>query len=229
MKGKILFALMIVGILVFAGIAVGVAYSKYGDVTTKVVMDDGLTCTINGKEVKDGDTITVNLQSTKLKVCVDTEKATRIACTGWWQSSNDRITFQDGTDEEQTCAEFTIKFSMATHFDGSIYIDRCDKEMDHDAIDLYLECDYDLITVKIGDKELSEKDSNIYYRDDIDITVTFKDGKVHDLHWYGSYKNYLDVVEHKFNETGRWSSGTIHLDNDNYFATAYGHMHIDID
>ena len=99
MKGKILFALMIVGILVFAGIAVGVAYSKYGDVTTEVVMDDGLTCTINGKEVKNGDTITVNLQSTKLNVCVNTEKATRIACTGWWQSSNDRITFQDGTDE----------------------------------------------------------------------------------------------------------------------------------
>ena len=228
MKGKILFALMIVGILVFAGTAIGVNYSKYGDVTTEVVMDDGLTCTINGKEVKNGDTVTVNLQFTKLKVCVEAEKATRIACSGWWNSSDDRITFQDGTNDEKTCAEFTIEFGKATHFDGSIYIDNCDKEMDHDPICLSLICDFDLITVKIGDKELTEYDS-IYYRDDIDITVIAKDGKVHDLHWYGSYKNYLDVVEHKFNETGRWSSGTIHMVCDNYFATAHGSMHIDVD
>ena len=227
MKGKVLFALMIVGILLFAGIALCVNYANYGDVTTQVLLDDGLTCTINGKEVKDGDTVTVGLEYAKLKVCVSSDTAALIACSGNWKSDSDRVTYDDGTSDTTKHAEFTIDFGKAVHFDGWIFIDNCNSEMDHDAIDLYLDYD-DGITVKlIGNGYLSG--DTLIYKEDIDLEITANDGQEHDFHWYGSYKNHYDVVEHKINDTGHWSVGTIHLVCDNYMATAHGKLTIDVD
>lgn len=227
MKGKILFALMIVGILLFAGIAIGVNFSKYGDVTTEVALDDGLTCTINGKEVNNGDTITVDMQFAKLNVCVTSDAAAKLACTGSWASGSDRVTFSDGTSEDATYAEFTIDFHKAVHFDGMIFIDKGVDDLDHDPIILYFEYD-DSITVKLWGKVVPSG-SDLCYKQDIDLEVTTNDGQEHDLHWYGSYKNQYDNFPKTIDDSGHWSTGTIHLECDNYFATASGRLTIDVD
>ncbi len=227
MKGKILFALMIVGILLFAGLAICVNYAKYGDVTTEVLLDDGLTCTINGKEVKDGDTVTVGLEYAKLKICVSSNTAALIACSGSWSSDSDRITFSDGTEKSVKNAEFTIDFGKADHFDGRIFIDNGVDDLDHDPISLYFVYD-DAITVKLWGKVIPSG-SDLFYKEDIDLEVTTNDGKLHDLHWYGNYKNQYDNFPKTINDTGRWSTGIIHLECDNYFATATGKLTIDVD
>ena len=226
MKGKILFAFMIVGILVFAGFAVVVNYAKYGEVTTEVALDDGLTCTINGKEVKNGDTVTIGLEFTRLKVCVKSDSAAKIACTGSWASGKDRVTFDDGTSGDEKCAEFTIKFGKAANFNGKIFIDKGSDDLDHDPIILYFQYD-DSITVKLNGNVVASG-TDLYYKDDIDLEVTTNDGLEHDIHWYGSYKNHYDNYPKQIDDSGHWSTGTIHLVCDNYFSTANGTLTIDV-
>lgn len=226
MKGIALSALMIVGILLFAGIAIGVNYSKYGEVTTTVEIDDGLTCTINGKEVSNGDTVTVDLEFCKLKVCVNSDAATLIACSGDWSSDGDRVSFSDGTDSEVTCAEFTIDFGKAASFNGIIVIDKAVDDLDHDPISLYFTYD-DKIVVRLNGNEVASG-TTLWYKEDIDLEVITVDGEEYDIHWYGSYRNHYDTGDKTIDGSGHWSSGTIHLECDNYFSTATGKLTIDV-
>ena len=73
MKGMVLFSLMAAGVILFAGAAIGLSYTKYDELTTTIDLDDGITCTLNGKEVSNGETVTIRQDMGTVRVHLESE------------------------------------------------------------------------------------------------------------------------------------------------------------
>ena len=186
MKGIILSALMVAGILLFAGTAIGLSYAKYDEATTTVILEDGITCTINGKEVGNGDTMNVKMEGGYLNVCARSPDAAVIGYSGQWTSGDRTCTGTDTSGDEVTDFDFKIALSHGS-FTGRVVI----KNMGADElqpIELTFTIDESKVTVVHGGDVIKNGDVFTLIGDD-SFNVTTVDGQKHTIRWDGHWSN----------------------------------------
>lgn len=179
MKGKIIFALMVVGILALAGLCVGLSYNKYDSVSTTFTIDDGITCKVNGKEVASGDTIKYTPDMGKMKICVESEYDQYIGYTGRWTSAQDSVSSSFTDKSVKNSGEFTVNFKHG-EFNGNIKIAFIDSD-DYQTLTMTFNITGDVKVVAEG-VEVVNGDVK-QYNNDIHITVTANDGQKHNIAW----------------------------------------------
>ena len=90
------------------------------DVTTTVMIQDGLTCTINGEPVSNGGTVTTNAEK---KMCIHIESTGNalLAFSGKWVSEKKTVYKDDALTEAAQTADFCIKLDRQD-FTGNLAI-----------------------------------------------------------------------------------------------------------
>ena len=222
MKGTTLFALMIVGILVFAGLCVGLAYHKYDNVTTTLSIDDGITVKIDGIEVKDGETITIDKDLGHFHVEVKSDSNEYIGYAGQWTSGPDHVTVKKTDDYIQHSGEFTIHFGHG-NFKGGLRVAYAGSET-HETITMKYNLGPGL---KVTSNGVEVVDGQIVdYDGDATIVATTLDGQRHYIHheyyWGNDYERGSDTG------TELNTSSTFWLDNMADYAPASGEITVKI-
>ncbi len=219
MKGITILALMTAGFVLFAGIALGVTYAKYDEATTTVTIDNGITCTINGKEVSNGETITVTPDLGSLRIHVESDYALPIGISGGWQSGDDIVTAEcnDATD-------YTVNLGHGK-FVGELMIGFIYDSSDLGAVILTFTITDD-ITVKAGGTTINNGDTYTFNGDG-QIIVTTNDGEKHNVKYNGSWSN-PDGMSGGASGQELNSSVTIYITDMMFFSDGHGTMDIHI-
>ena len=186
MKGSILFSLIIVGILLFAGTAVGLSFTKYDEATTFVKLDNGIRCTINDVEVGDSHAVTVKTRDGYLDVHVESTDPAVIGYSGKWTSGDRSYVSTDTTDSEVTSYDFKILLDRGK-FDGNLAIRNLGAE-DGKTLTLTFFIDEHLY-VQVNSQDVHDNDKITYSGSEIVVSVLTKDGETHDLFLEGRWGN----------------------------------------
>ena len=218
MKGITLFALMAAGFVLFAGIAIGLSYTKYDEITTTVEVGDGITCTINGKEVSNGETITVPADLGALKVHAETDYDLPIIIAGKWTSDSKTV-----SDYRIDAKDMNVNVGIGK-FTGKLIVKFTD-DGDLGAVVLTFTIG-DGITVKCGGDEIKNGDTYTFDGDS-SVIVTTNDGQKHDIKYSGSWSNDYGMSGGASGvELG--TSATIYIVDMMYFGDGHGTMDIHI-
>lgn len=224
MKGKYLFAFMVAGILLFTAVALGTTCTKYDEVNTKVIMDSDITCTINGKTVSNGQTVSVNPNFSLVKICVSSEYDLPIGVAGVWNSDGDTVTASSTDDSIVRSGEVRALFGHGT-YDGTLRV--FFTADDSDLADIILTFTIDSrITVRSQGVTINNGDQFTFHGDST-INVITNDGQRHDISYSGSWSNDCGMSSGASgSELG--SDITIYIEDFIYFDPAYGTMKISI-
>ena len=221
MKGKYLAAIMVAGMLVFIALSLGVTSTKYDEVTTTVIMDDGIACTINGKTVTNGSTVAVNPDFSKIKVHVESNYQLPICIAGIWTSDKETVTGSctDGSIVSSGDLKVTVGHGS---YNGTLRVFFTD---DGDLADIILTFTIGSgITVRSQGITINDGDQFTFH-DDSTINVTTNDGQRHDISYKGSWSNDCGMSSGASgSELG--SEITIYITDMIYFDPAYGTMSI---
>ena len=186
MKGITLATLMVVGIFVLAAGAIGLSYAKYDEATTTVILEDGITCTINGKEVSNGETVTVKLEGGYLNVHAVAPMPMVIGYSGQWTAGDNTCKSTVWTGSEVESYDFKVAINHGK-FTGRMVI----KDLGGDElqpIELKFSIDESKVTVKHGGDVIHDGDTFTIYGDDA-FTATTVDGQKHTINWDGHWSN----------------------------------------
>ena len=218
MRGIVLFSLMAVGFVLFAGAAIGLSYAKYDEVTTVVTIEDGITCTINDRAVSNGEKVTFK-NGEDLKIHIESEYALPISMAGRWTSDTKTVTDYriDGND-------MTVRFGHGI-FDGKLKVAFTKDDGDIAAVVLKFTIGSG-ITAKCGTNEIKDGDTYTFHGDNT-VTVTTNDGARHDVKYNGSWSNEYGMSGGASGqELG--SSVNISIVDMMYFSDGHGTMEIHI-
>ena len=215
---------MAVGILVFAVTAIGLSYAKYDEATTTVFLGDGITCTIDGKEVSNGDTVKAPVKGGYLEVHAESATPAIIGYSGMWTDGDKTCTSSGKTDSEVSESDFKIAFNHGS-FSGRMSI----KNMGIDElqpIELKFTIDESKVTVKHGGDVIHDGDSFTIYGDDA-FSVSTVDGQKHTITWDGRWSN-PDGESSGASGCHYTVSTTITVQDFIYFSKATGTMTVNI-
>lgn len=221
MRGITLFSLMAVGIIVFAGLCVGIAYTKYDKVTTTVSIDDGIIVTISGKEVTDGQTITIDKGVSNIKVEVASSDERYIGYAGYWTSGERTVTTTVKDQSIQYRGEFFVHFGHG-NYKGGLTIAFVPTPVNYQTITMEFTIDSALTVTCNGLPVTSGQ--VIDYTDDMHITVTTKDGQKRDIqysYYWNSSCEYGSGQGEEYNSTIEFT-----VENTAYFEHANGEIKI---
>lgn len=212
---------MAVGIIVFAGLCVGIAYTKYDKVTTTVSIDDGIIVTISGKEVTDGQTITIDKGVSNIKVEVASSYDQYIGYAGYWTSGSHTVQSTVKDESIQYRGEFLIHFGHG-NFTGGLKIAFLSPDMGDQKITMEFTIDSALTVTCNGAAVTSGQ--VIDYTDDLHITVSTKDGQKRDIqysYYWGSSCEHGSGQGEEYNSTINFT-----VENMAYFEHANGEVKI---
>ena len=179
MKGITVFAAIVVGAILLMGLCVGVSYTKYDSVTTTFEIEDGITCTVNGKEVANGDTVTYTPDMGRMKICVESDYDQYIGYTGRWSSSQGSVASSFTEKSVKNTGELVVDFGHGD-YTGNIKIAYIDSD-DYQTLTMTFNITGDVKVVAEG-VEIMNGDVK-QYNTDIHITVTANDGQKHNIDW----------------------------------------------
>ncbi len=184
MKAGIYSALIVVAIVVVAGLAVFLTYEKNNEIETTVHIEDGLECTVNGKSVSDGGTVTV-LNSGKIEIHVESDSAVRVLFEGRWVHEDHVV--EDSRDSETAVESYDIEIEVDKgDYKGTMRIKAGNAD---DLCPVTLTFDYDSskLSASVGGSEVASG-STYSFTSDGEITVTSKTGAA-DIHYDGSWSD----------------------------------------
>lgn len=212
---------------VVAVVGVGVSLIFLGgmndEITTKVSVGEGLTCTINDKEVSDGDEIVLK-ETTELKVCVRSVDSVQIRAAGSWTS--DRNVYGDvyTTASPVKDTDFTFKLNHGK-FCGKLDIINMAADDGNDICPIHLKFTFDESKVKVtsGGTEIKNGDTFTFEGDGY-VSVESKIGRA-SLSYDGSWKNG-DGMSGGARGSNLGTSVGISIMNLMYFSDGYGDMSI---
>lgn len=195
MRGIVLASLMIVGVLVLAGTAIGVTYAKYDEATTEIILEDGINCTIEGKQVSNGDRVTSGLKDGYLNIHAESETPMVIGYSGVWYS-DDRTEIQNGdSNNEVTSYDFRIPFNHGK-YNGKLLIRNMASDAYGYPITMVLHFDESKITVWYGMANSYAHDGQtVHILGDVAFDVHHVDKNNHTFSWNGYWGN--DLGDHK--------------------------------
>lgn len=226
MKETTILAVAVMVALVAAGAAIGVNIMKNDEVTTEVLLDDGMTCTINGKEVANGDTVTVTISSGNMTIHVDSQAQGRLAVTGLWTAEGATASVKQCTDNPVTSADFPAKFIKHGTYKGAIYISNDAADSDIAPIILKFTVDESKVIVKNGGTVIHNNDV-VTFTNDSELQVTTVDGKSHEITYKGTWSNSSGMSSGASgSELG--TSTTIYIVDTMYFDAGNGTMEVGV-
>jgi len=224
MNGKYLAAFMVAGMLVFIALSLGITSCKYDEITSTVIMDDDITCTINGKVVHNGDTVTVNPTFGKVKIHVDSEYALPIGIAGIWKSDKETVTASSTDSSIVQCGEIKAAFGHGT-YTGTVRVFFTADDGDLAPITLTFKISDGLMVRSQG---ISITDgSQFTFDNDSTINVTTTDGQRHNIKYSGSWSNDCGMSSGASGEE-LGEATTIYITDTMYFDPGYGTMTISI-
>ena len=180
---------MVVGILFLAGTALGVTYAKYDEATTEIILEDGITCTINGKEVSNGEKVTSEMKGGYLNVHAESETPIVFGYSGVWYS-DDRADVQNGkSTDEVTSYDFKIPFNHGK-YNGRMVIKNDASDSYGYVITMVLHFDESKMTLWFSfyDDFRHDGDTVHILGDDV-FEVRHVDKQTHDFSWDGYYRD----------------------------------------
>lgn len=222
MKGTTLFVLMIVGILVLAGLCVGLAYHKYDKVTTTVGIDPGITVKIDGIEVKDGETITIDKDLGHFHVEVSSDHEQYIGYAGQWTSGPDNVSVKMKDENIQYYGDFTIHFGHGNYTGGLRIAYISPDELQ--PITMTFSIGQGVKVTSNGTEVIDGQ--QVTYIDDATIVVTALDGQKHDIKWNYSWSSSCESGSGEGSEYN--STMSFSIENMAYFEHAYGTVNISL-
>lgn len=194
MKGIVLTTLMIAGILLFAGTALAVTYTKNDVATTEITLEAGIRCSIDGKDISSGDTITTNLKGGYLNIHVESDTPMVFGYFGEWTSDGTVEIKSGDSSAEVTSYNLQIPFGHGK-YDGSLVIRNNGSDAYGYPISMVMHFDESKINVWFSM-------ANSYRHDGEKVTalgncvfdISHVDGTPHTFKWDGSWGN--DVGDH---------------------------------
>ena len=226
MRATTILAACVAVALVVAVAAVCTNMTKNDQVTTEVLMDDGMTCTINGKEVANGDTVTVSLDMGNMKIHVDSQASGKLAVCGLWSSDDGGASILKNTGKAVTSADFAVKFVKHGTFKGAMYISNDAADGDLAPIILKFTVDESMVTVKNGGTVIHNNDV-VTFTNDSELQVTTVDGKSHEITYKGTWSNSSGMSSGASgSELG--TSTTIYIVDTMYFDAGNGTMEVGV-
>ena len=209
---------MAAGVILFAGAAIGLSYTKYDELTTTIDLDDGITCTLNGKEVSNGETVTIRQDMGTVRIHLESEYPIPIIMGALWKSSDRTIMASSldckGCDVQLGHGDFTGRF--IAHYQG-----------DGDLANVVLKFTIgEGITVSAGGTQINDGDEYTFVGDGT-ITVTTNDGQRHDVKYKGSWSNEYGMSG---GASGNELNSTVSISivDMMYFSDGHGTMEIHI-
>ena len=191
-------------------------------VETTLQIDNGLTCTLNGKAVKDGQTITVPLDNGKITLHVESVVAEKIGYSGKWVSGLITERSMLIIDEMVTKYDFVIEFSHPG-FVGNLAVGYADADDTRPVtVDFTIG---DNLTVMYGTHEIKNGDSYTFYKD-AELTVTTNDGKRHYISHQGEWGNDCEYASDGGTELTE--NLIVYIFDNFYFGDATGYEKIEI-
>ena len=226
MKATTILAACVAVALVVAVAAVCTNMTKNDQVTTEVLMDDGMTCTINGKEVANGDTVTVSLDMGNMKIHVDSQASGKLAVCGLWSSDDGGASILKNTGKAVTSADFAVKFVKHGTFKGAMYISNDAADGDIAPIILKFTVDESKVVVKWGDTVIHNNEV-VTFENDSQLNVTTADGASHNITYSGKWSNSSGMSSGvSGNELG--TSTIIYITDTMYFDAGNGTMDVGV-
>jgi len=224
MKGKYLLAFMVAGILLFTAVALGTTCTKYDEVNTTVIMDSDITCTINGKTVTNGQTVSVNPNFSKVKICVSSEYELPIGVAGIWKSDKETVTASSTDSSIVKSGEIGALFGHGT-YNGTLRVFFTADDSDLADITLTFKITGDIM-VRTEGVSLTDGCQHTFHGDST-INVTTNDGQRHNITYSGSWSNDCGMSSGA-SGNDLATSTTIYITDMIYFDPAYGTMTISI-
>jgi len=212
---------MVVGVIVIAGFCVGLSYIKYDNVTTTFSIDDGITVSVGGKDITDGQTITLDKGVSNIKVEVASSYDQYIGYAGYWTSGKDTVSSTVKDESVQYRGEFTIHFGHG-NYSGNMKIAFLSPDMDNQKITMEFTIDPALTVTCNGAAVTSGQ--VLDYTDDLHITVTTKDGQKRDIqysYYWGSSCEHGSGQGEEYNSTIEFT-----VENMAFFEHANGEVKI---
>ena len=136
-----------------AGCAIFFLGGMNDEITTVVAIEDGMTCTIDGKAVSNGEQIVIKEKS-KLDVHVESADAVRIGAAGNWASEKNEYGKVFTTDSAAKKADFTFELNHGKFTGGLLVYNAI--QTDDESCTLYLQFNFDesAATVSCGGTEI---------------------------------------------------------------------------
>ena len=191
------------------------------DVTTTVTVNDGLTCTINGDPVTDGQTVKVNAEK-KIRIHIESESNALLAFSGKWTSEKKDVTKSDELTEAAKTADFCFKLDRQD-FNGSMIIYIAGEDGDLAPINLTVKMDESKVKVTYAGSLVKNGDV-ISFPDTGHFTIESKIGRAN-IHYDYSWSN-----DYGMSGSGSWdelnTSITGTVENMCYFSTGTGTLNI---
>ncbi len=226
MRETTILAVAVVVAMVAAGAAIGMNIMKHDEITTEVLMDDGMTCTINGTEVANGDTVTLSLTGGAMSVHIDSQIHGKIAVCGLWASDSASTSVLKSTDSAATAADFHVRFVRHGTYKGAMYISNDAADGDLAPIILKFTVDESMVTVKNGGTVIHNNDV-VTFTNDSELQVTTVDGKSHEITYKGTWSNSSGMSSGASgSELG--TSTTIYIVDTMYFDAGNGTMEVGV-
>ena len=196
-------------------------FVKDKEVTTTVIVQDGLTCTINGEPVTNGQVITTNADN-KIRIHIESEGNAFLAFSGSWHSDKKDICKSDKLETAATSADFCFKLKRQ-NFTGNlaIYIDGSDGDLA--PINLTFSFDESQVKVTAFGSEVKNGDV-VSFPGDGSFTIESKIGKAnihYDYSWSNDYGMSGSGSADELN-----TSVTGHVENMCFFSAGTGPMNI---
>ena len=226
MKETAILAVAVVVAMVAAGGAIGMNLMKNDEITTEVLMDDGMTCTINGTEVANGDTVTLSLAGGVMSVHIDSQILGKIAVCGLWASDSASTSVLKGTDSAATAADIPVRFVRHGTYRGAMYISNDAADGNLAPIILKFTIDESMVTVNNGGTVIHNNDV-VTFTNDTELQVTTVDGKSHEITFKGTWSNSSGMSSGASgSELG--TSTTIYIVDTMYFDAGNGTMEVGV-
>lgn len=210
--------------IVVIGTAVAVfQYSDCKDDTcTTVEVGDGITCTINGESVANGDTVCIKRESGKLRIHVESEFDALLGFKGVWTSEGRTVRGAGVADDVCKTADFTVNFDHG-EYKGTLLVANLSTDGDLGPINLTFSFDESKVTVTHAGAEVKNGDV-VSFPNDGTFTVESKIGRCNLS--YGYKWSNPDGFSGGGNYSELNTSITGHVINTCYFDAGTGTMDI---
>ena len=194
----------------------------YNESKTTVIVGSGLTVTINGEEVTDGQEFVLDGKNV-LDIHVESALESQIRVSGKWTSDMKTFTKDDVTASPVSSADFSIQLKNGKYTGKLAIFDTISNGSDLAPIELKFTVDESKVKVSWSGGEIKDGDT-VTFTGDTYVTVESKIGRA-DLSLSGSWSNDCGMSGGA-NQTELCESMSVQILDTIFFDKAYGTMKV---
>ena len=189
MDKLVILTIAAIAMVAVAGATVIAVGEKDDCVSTTVILEDGIRCTIDGKTVSDGDQICVKSLNGNLNIHLESDYAGMFLVNGMWDSDNGKTTASKASGSSVKSCDVTVGFGHGKYC-GDMYVGIAYPGADDDVqLKLTVLFNKERFTVSYDGKQVQYLDEvqcttnyNVFTAD----SITGEKEIYYDAMWFGS-------------------------------------------